>query len=1316
MHTGYFTSWPPRIDTLDSLGDLHQPRMSPSLANSQKKKSSSASAPSSPRAGPSFFSSRSQSATAVDASLPSSPTPQRTATAPTPHRRTSDSRMSARALSAGSISTDALGFRNAIAGGMLTSPSGVPTTNYLPTFFSSTPSTPFEHPSSASPRTATGSASGGPVEVTGGSAHLISFGAPYGLYRTSSGGRPPMVRSNSSKKREAQQRPSYHPFGSMKSSYSPRMAPFSDPEGASSGTGTGTGTANRHGGGFSTEFNNAGQWFQPSNLRKSVSAGKPAKKGLKSRLRKLRHRQGSTSREGPIAFTSGESDSEAAFEKEPETIFNSGGIAQRYSSFRVKQPSTSTDPSLPPPPPHPFVGPTKHSPLSNTSTEPTPTGMESHKEPSHMRFKDLFKGVGVGLSNQHSPSSGNRGMPGFPTLDHRGSHKNSKSLQAGTSFREFLSGDDQPSHNNALRMGKRRRRLTKKSHSLANGMLRPAVTDDEDSSTPKSVGGGLLNLTMREGGSRHGGHKHHTFLSTFQPRRRSRSTGEEGRRELQSVWMPDTAATPSSVPSPALRNARLEHKNNPNVLVTELPPLPESFVREFKALAPVSKSHGPPPHHSQTPSTPSVSHITPSSTAGSGMSTSTAPVPQFYGSQNHVKLQQHQVLIHQLQHQQQLHHQLHQQLQQQNHATTKAAIAAFVSKTFLFESLQNSKFQGYYIFRVVGDHVEYKKLPMGLNTLCGQYFRDTYVTYRGLEAKTKALREERERSLKFGSIWNASSQPPTDPGLQHGVSEPMVTTLGKFATVDGSSGAMSRTTATREDPGWHSASEERSGDILRSVVAWDAASPHHGALARPLSSPHKRSTGYLEQRYNPEGTLNNALVKSIIGVPDRTSNKLEPLLVKLEKSGLRLEKGGLHRSGTKNASFSGPLSAGGHFYNGSNVYSGDLASPKAVAGRPMAFIPQRPSLHHHRKRSWTGTKEQQRIEMERRRLEEEERWNKAEQKHREEVYQTTYGPQLFLNEVVHEFEYERFDASAVVTILNDNPDTAVFSIINGDKTNVMRLESPHAKLKNEFLNRLAISRMDHGECDAKRKGCVEAQRERSSFDQFMKMGQDHHYDLDDTNEEVDTLLEIVDLRIALQEENLRCVRESIQETMKEIEESLDSLDHLNDKAKKLMTDMIRAIDSQEVQLALRPSMATGLTLAETVEWKLKDVNERIVICTRIMLAAKDNLNRLKYEIELEQRSIRLFRQYKIVIAVISFSVVFLVWSLYHSRASAMAPQPASPLFSSAVNPFEVDHMFHHGEPPILPSPTSIPNFADVGDHGLGEEACPISLSMEYLEL
>ncbi|KAG0041208.1 hypothetical protein BGZ83_002164, partial [Gryganskiella cystojenkinii] len=235
--------------------------------------------------------------------------------------------------------------------------------------------------------------------------------------------------------------------------------------------------------------------------------------------------------------------------------------------------------------------------------------------------------------------------------------------------------------------------------------------------------------------------------------------------------------------------------------------------------------------------------------------------------------------------------------------------------------------------------------------------------------------------------------------------------------------------------------------------------------------------------------------------------------------------------------------------------------------------------------------------------------------------------------------------------------------------------------------------------------------------------------------DVDTLLEVVDLRIALQEENLRKMKESIQSTIKEIEECADTLDHLDDKAKKLTTEMFRAIDSQEVQMALRPSMATGNTLAKTVEFKLKDVNDRIVVCTRIMMAAKDNLNRLKYEIELEQRSIRLFRQYKIVIAVISFSLVFLIWSLYHSRASALAPQPASPLFASVVNPFEIDHQFHHGEPPILPSPISHKvvvmgaqktqlqeprenqkEHRQRWDVNVEEEACPMTLAMDRLEL
>src|SRR5690348_4458787 len=38
-------------------------------------------------------------------------------------------------------------------------------------------------------------------------------------------------------------------------------------------------------------------------------------------------------------------------------------------------------------------------------------------------------------------------------------------------------------------------------------------------------------------------------------------------------------------------------------------------------------------------------------------------------------------------------------------------------------------------------------------------------------------------------------------------------------------------------------------------------------------------------------------------------------------------------------------------------------------------------------------------------------------------------------------------------------DTAIFTLYNGDRTNIMSLESPSTKLKYEFINRIAISLM-----------------------------------------------------------------------------------------------------------------------------------------------------------------------------------------------------------------------------------------------------------------
>ncbi|KAF9153192.1 hypothetical protein BG015_003896 [Linnemannia schmuckeri] len=350
----------------------------------------------------------------------------------------------------------------------------------------------------------------------------------------------------------------------------------------------------------------------------------------------------------------------------------------------------------------------------------------------------------------------------------------------------------------------------------------------------------------------------------------------------------------------------------------------------------------------------------------------------------------------------------------------------------------------------------------------------------------------------------------------------------------------------------------------------------------------------------------------------------------------------------------------------------------------------RPPLSRNKKRSWSSIKEERRRQEE----EEENRFKESERKFREELEQAIYGLELYLAEILRGLEYERFDAAADVRVVNDNRDTAIFSIYNGDRTNIMSLESPATKLKYEFINRIAISLMGHEEAE---HNAISEEKpkdtHRHNVNSFLNMSTGTLHDRsEDSTEDADLLLEMVDIRLRQQEAKLRSMREVIQSTMTEIDSCLSQLDRIDERAKKMMTAMITAIDSQEIQLSLQPSPSTGLTLAETVDAKLRDVNERIVICTRIMGAARQNLNRLKYEIELEQRSIRLFRQYKIIIAVISGSIVFLVWFLYHARASALAPQPASPLFSTPPNPFEEIYNFHHGEPPILASPASTLGF------------------------
>ncbi|KAG0040375.1 hypothetical protein BGZ82_003381, partial [Podila clonocystis] len=563
-----------------------------------------------------------------------------------------------------------------------------------------------------------------------------------------------------------------------------------------------------------------------------------------------------------------------------------------------------------------------------------------------------------------------------------------------------------------------------------------------------------------------------------------------------------------------------------------------------------------------------------------------------------------------------------QQLQQARPTTRPSAL---LTKSFLFKTYHNSKSQGHYVFRVQGDQVKYKKLPVALEQLCSQYFRQADVTYRSLEKKAKVWREEKVDRKRSAEHWKSHPSTSTGHNSQNSLGQISRRALnliggGAFSIGGGAfsiGGGTSPVSATSDSgslrPGLgfvDSAStfkrtDSGSVEILKSSIAWDQ-------VQSPTSSSSSSS----------------------------------------------------HMFGGQ---LMGPLSSGIVSNRGNQNYgSSSMLSQRA------------PSHLLLRRRSGSSAKEHQ-LKMEHLRAEDEAQWKIAETKHHEESQQAKYGLDLFLSELIKGLEYERFDNIRDIAVVNENRDTAVFSILNGDRTNVMWLESPSNKLKSEFLNWIAISLMDRGE--PAMPAAQDTKMSRSSLDMFTPSERDNE------SQNVDLLIELTEIRLSRQEDKLQELRHEIQRAMSHMNECLDKLDNLDENAKKLMTAMIRAIDSQEVQLALQPSPSTGLTLAETVEWKLRDVNERIVICTRIMGQARFNLNRLRYEIELEQRSIRLFRQYKIIIAVVSSAVLFLAWFLYHSRASALVPQPASPLFASPVNPF--DTVFHHGQPPILPSPTAV---------------------------
>ncbi|KAF9996553.1 hypothetical protein BGZ65_007863, partial [Modicella reniformis] len=332
--------------------------------------------------------------------------------------------------------------------------------------------------------------------------------------------------------------------------------------------------------------------FFSTQLRKSQEIGKSAKKGFKNRFKKLRRKQGRDSSSSTVnaLITSGESDSEPTFEPETDFMFNSGGIIHKFvpstttgsskSSLTSRPKLNPIDPSLPPQFPSRQGNTGTHGRIGSSVggggnlSGPEYSGLETPKESSAVRFKDLFKSVGLsnpgsGGSTPTSVTVNTTAMSGgvFPPGQfdhyHPGSQtpQTTKPPQSRSTFQalgELLSGDDQPAGASSSSKGfplkgteKRKKRFTKKTRShtvtaaeiLAN-ISSSAITDDEDSSASR---------TGRRRMKSHHDHRYQHqnqnqgqqqqqnnrgFLHHFHQRYRSRSTGEEGRAQALAPWRP----------------------------------------------------------------------------------------------------------------------------------------------------------------------------------------------------------------------------------------------------------------------------------------------------------------------------------------------------------------------------------------------------------------------------------------------------------------------------------------------------------------------------------------------------------------------------------------------------------------------------------------------------------------------------------------------------------------------------------------------------------------------------------------------------------
>ncbi|KAF8938262.1 hypothetical protein BGZ58_001251 [Dissophora ornata] len=509
-------------------------------------------------------------------------------------------------------------------------------------------------------------------------------------------------------------------------------------------------------------------------------------------------------------------------------------------------------------------------------------------------------------------------------------------------------------------------------------------------------------------------------------------------------------------------------------------------------------------------------------------------------------------------------------------------------RDFLFKSYLNSKFQGHYVFRVHGDQVEYAKLHVGLEQACSQYFREADVTYRAMESKAKVWREERKaaqakREREFEEVRESVALQSAAGLAQHrgSISRSSRSSISSISGISISSQDSSISSQGSSSVSINT-SKDIDGDTIdassRSCAQSSAQDGNDGDQSSLKSSPGMILNH--EHLQEPSDTLTSSpepmnpvplIVKPAV-IPKVTFDTIADAD---EETTLQPSRN-----------------------DATSIDSADRVDPNLGTASAMKSTGRRHPF---------TIQEQEGMEQQLWAIDN-GYWNGIERDHNEETRQAVYGLEMYMMELVKTVEYERFDLICNIEILNESRDTTLFSIMNGDKTNLMFLESPSVKQKHEFLNWIAISLMDHGEPEEAAEDARMKSNRPSYIDSVVLGGGKggHHQDL--SGKDVDNLLDLANVRLSLLVTNMRDKHDETQITMKQIEYFLEKLDNLDENSKKLETEMVRVLDSHELRSSLQPSPTTGLTLTQTVEAKVKDVNERIVVCARIMTAARLNVN------------------------------------------------------------------------------------------------------------